>query len=357
MTSSSADRDSDQGSGGIRPLAGVRVVEFSALGPVHHAAMLLADLGADIVQIERKGFESRNVTPLLRGRRFHFLDLKSPDDREWALAEIDQADVLLEGFRPGVMERLGLGPADVAPRNPGLVYGRMTGWGQHGTRAHQAGHDINYIAETGALWSVRRKNSPPVAPINLIGDNGGGSLFLVNGVLSALLERTRTGHGSVIDAAIVDGVTSMLETIRGFQIDGAWDNPPGENLLDTGAPFYDVYECADGQYMAVGAVEEKFYEQLLIGLELAADQLPSRDDPRNWDAIRSRFTEAFTAHPRAHWVRVFDKLDACTTPVLSLDEATKSEHLLARGSLHISPGGVPSAASAPRIMPLPLQAN
>ncbi len=329
-------------------LTGVRVVEFAALGPVEYGAMLLADLGAEVTIVLRPGqTPKRNV--MLRGRTPHELDLKSDAGRRGALELLRGADVLLEGLRPGVMERLGLGPAEVAAVNPRIVYGRMTGWGQTGPLAAKAGHDLDFIAETGALWTNRRPGEPPTIPANMVGDNGGGAAFLVMGVLAALLERERTGVGQVIDAAIVDGAASLLQTVLGFRSEG---EAAGLEMLAGDLPWYGTYECADGKWMAVAPVESPFYAALLQGLGL--EDMPDRDDPANWPALRARLAERFRTRSRDAWVEALAGLDACTVPVRSLDEAFASPHLVARGTWVETDVGW-SAAPAPRFLPLPVQ--
>ena len=327
-------------------LTGVKVVEFAALGPVEYAGMLLADLGADVTIVLRPG-ETQRANVMLRGRSFVQHDLKSPAGRDAALELLRDADVLLEGLRPGVMERLGLGPADVAAVSPRIVYGRMTGWGQTGPLALKAGHDINYLAETGALWLNRRPGEPPSVPANMLGDNAGGASFLVMGVLAALLERERTGAGAVIDAAIVDGAASLTQTIRGFRSEG---HVLAEEMLTDRTPWYGLYECADGRYVAVGAIEPKFYADLLRGLGL--EDAPSRDDPDNYEALRGLFRALFLERTRDEWVAAFADLDACVSPVHDFDEAVDSPQLTARGTWLATELG-PSAAPAPRIHPRP----
>ena len=320
------------------PLEGVRVVEFAGLGPGPFCGMLLADLGADVVRIDRRGtpgglLGSLGATTLLdRGKRSIALDLKDPDDLQVVRALAERSDVLLEGFRPGVMERLGLGPDDLLALNPALVYGRMTGWGQTGPLSHTAGHDIGYIALTGALGASGRPDERPAPPLNLLGDFGGGGTFLALGALAALLHARSTGQGQVVDAAIVDGTAVLTTMIHGMIDAGVWRDRRGVNLLDTGAPFYDVYRCADGQFLAVGALEEQFYAALLAGLGLAGDgTLPDRADPRQWPALRERFTEVFATRTRDEWWSVFAGTDACVAPVWSLLEATGDDHNTGRG--------------------------
>jgi alpha-methylacyl-CoA racemase len=320
------------------PLQGVRVVEFAGLGPGPFCGMLLADLGADVVRIDRPGARGGLIgalgsTSLLdRGKRSIALDLKDPADVEVVRALIRRSDVLLEGFRPGVMERLGLGPEEALAANPALVYGRMTGWGQTGPLAPTAGHDIGYIALTGALGASGRPDERPAPPLNLLGDFGGGGVFLALGALAALVHARATGEGQVVDAAIVDGTAVLTTMIHGMLDAGVWRDRRGVNLLDTGAPFYDVYRCADGQFLAVGALEEQFYAALLNGLGLAGDEtLPDRTDPRQWPVLRERFTQAFASRTRAEWWAVFEGTDACVAPVWSLLEATTDPHNVERG--------------------------
>jgi alpha-methylacyl-CoA racemase len=341
------------------PLAGVRVVEFAGLGPGPFCGMLLADLGADVVRIDRRGSRGGLVgalgaTSLLdRGKRSIALDLKDPADLGVVRALVARADVLIEGFRPGVMERLGLGPDEVLAEHPALVYGRMTGWGQTGPLAPTAGHDIGYIALTGALGATGRPDERPAPPMNLLGDFGGGGVFLALGALAALLHARATGEGQVVDAAIVDGTAVLTTMIHGLLDGGAWRDRRGVNLLDTGAPFYDVYRCADGQFVAVGALEEPFYAALLDGLGLTGDEtLPPREDPRQWPALRARFTEVFASRTRDEWWAVFRGTDACVAPVWSLVEATADEHNRERG-VFVEVDGVVQPAVAPRFSATP----
>jgi alpha-methylacyl-CoA racemase len=335
------------------PLVGLRVIELAGIGPGPHAAMLLADLGADVVRVERPP-DRKTVLQLapgadqmLRGRRSVALDLKDPADRETVLRLVEQADVLVEGLRPGVTERLGVGPADCHARNSRLVYARMTGWGQHGPLADRAGHDINYIALTGVLHAVGNAGGKPVPPLNLVGDFGGGSMFLVVGVLAALWERDRSGIGQVVDAAMVDGVSVLAQMCWSLRASGLWTDQRGRNLLDSGAPFYDTYACADGRYVAVGALEPQFYAALLEGLGLTGQDLPGQLDPDGWPVLRERFTEVFAKRSCDEWIAVFEGTDACVAPVLSFAEVPTHPHIAARGTV-IELDGVPQAAPAPR---------
>lgn len=334
------------------PLAGLRVVEVGGIGPGPHGAMLLADLGADVVRVDRPSGQLSILPPgspdwMLRGRRLVAADLKSEEGRDTVLALAERADVLIEGFRPGVAERLGIGPEAVHARNPGLVYARMTGWGQDGPLANRAGHDINYISLTGALHSIRGADGRPVPPVNLVGDFGGGSLFLVVGILAALHERKTSGLGQVVDAAIVDGTSAVMQMVWGLYAEGVWTNDAGANLLDGGAPFYDTYACSDGGYMAVGSLEPQFYALLLAGLGVADEPLPAQHDRSGWPTLRARFTEVFAGRTRAEWTAVFGDTDACVSPVLALDEVAEHPHIAARGSVAKIAGAV-QAAPAPR---------
>lgn len=316
------------------PLVGLRIVELASIGPGPHAAMILADLGADVVRVERPdrpfGLGEQGRNEQLRGRRTVTADLKTDEGRAAVLDLIREADVLIEGFRPGVTERLGIGPADCEAVNPGLVYGRMTGWGQDGPYAQRAGHDINYIGIAGILNAVGRADERPVVPLNLIGDYGGGSMFLVTGVLAALWERERSGRGQVIDAAMIDGASVLAHMLWSMYGGGAWSAERGTNFLDGAAPFYDVYECADGKYIAVGAVEPQFFAGLLAGLSLSAEDLPTQHDRPRWPVLREAIATAFLGAPRDHWTTTFTKIEACVTPVLTFDEARQNEHVARR---------------------------
>jgi len=335
------------------PLAGIRVVELAGIGPGPHAALLLADLGADVVRVQRPGqFPGLMERPQWRGRTIVEANLKDPADVEKVLGLIDKADVLIEGFRPGVTERMGLGPEETLARNPRLVYGRMTGWGQYGPLADRAGHDINYISLTGVLHAIGRKGERPVPPLNMVGDFGGGSMFLVFGILAALVERQTSGKGQVIDSAMIDGALALSHMIWGMRGVGLWSDERGTNLLDTGMAFYDTYETADGKYMAVGAIEPQFYAELLKGLELDPADLPAQIDPNGQDELRKIFTEKFKTKTRDEWAEIFAGTDACTTPVLTLTEATENEHIVARTGL-VEIDGVVQHAPAPRFSRTP----
>lgn len=336
------------------PLTGLRVLELAGIGPGPHAAMILADLGADVVRVDRPRPGADPATgsgdQLLRGRRSVALNLKDPAGRARLLELVGRADVLLEGYRPGVTERLGLGPDDCAAVNSRLIYARMTGWGQDGPWAHTAGHDINYISVTGALHAIGRAGERPVPPLNYVGDFGGGSMLLLVGILAALHERERSGRGQVVDAAMVDGATLLSQMFWSFRGAGVWSDERGANLLDGGAPWYDTYECADGRYVAVGALEPQFWAALLTGL--GDPDLPDRDDPAQWPAIRKRFTELFAAKSRDEWAAIFDGTDACVTPVLTFAEAGSHPHLAARNTV-TTLNGVAQAAPAPRFSRTP----
>jgi alpha-methylacyl-CoA racemase len=315
------------------PLEGLKVVELAGIGPGPYACMLLADLGADVLRIERGDADADHETTweiLNRSRPSVAVDLKNPAGRDLVLELCEQADVLIEGFRPGVTERLGLGPDDVAKRNPRLVYGRMTGYGQDGPNAQRAGHDINYIAVSGALWPLGRKDEPPVPPLNLVGDFGGGSMFLVFGVLAAVLSARTTGEGQVVDAAMVDGSASLMALSHALMNAGFWHEERGSNLLDTGAPFYEVYETKDDQYVAVGAIEAKFYEELLHGLGINGSEMPVQFERESWPATKEIFAAKFREKTRDEWTEIFEGVDACVTPVLTPREAARHRYNAAR---------------------------
>ncbi|MGW2408698.1 CaiB/BaiF CoA transferase family protein [Streptomyces sp. NPDC001739] len=338
------------------PLHGVRVVELAGIGPGPFAAMLLADLGADVVRVDRPGGAGLAIDPAYditnRNKRSVLVDLKTPRGVAQVLDLAERADVLLEGYRPGVAERLGVGPEECLARNPKLVYGRMTGWGQQGPLADTAGHDIGYIAITGALGMIGPPDGPPALPANLLGDYAGGSLYLVIGVLAALQHaRTEGGRGQVVDAAIVDGTAHLTAMIHGMLAAGGWQDRRGANLLDGGTPFYDTYETADGGYMAVGALEKRFYGEFirLLGIE---DEAPARDDLAAWDELRTAIAARFKTRTRDEWTTVFQHSDACVAPVLSLREAPHHPHLAARGTF-VDHSGITQPAPAPRFSHTP----
>lgn len=337
------------------PLRGVRVVELASIGPGPHAAMTLADLGADVIRVERPegtlSAVARDKDVLTRGRPSVAMDLKDPRAASVVLDLVASADVLIEGMRPGVAERLGVGPTECLARNPRLVYGRMTGWGQEGPLAPRAGHDIDYIAVSGSLHGLGRAGGPPQFPQNLLGDFAGGSAYLVIGVLAALLEARTSGQGQVVDAAIVDGAAHLNAMLAGLIAGGAWREERGHNLLDSGAPFYDVYETADGRHMAVGAIEPQFYAELLEGLGLV-ETAPDRSDPGNWAALREAIAARFRQRTQQEWTGVFEGTDACVSPVLPLTEASRHPHLAARHT-YVDRGGVVQPAPAPRFSRTP----
>jgi alpha-methylacyl-CoA racemase len=337
------------------PLTGLRVVELAGIGPAPYACMLLAELGADLIRVDRPGGGGIFVDPskdaLNRSRPSIAVDLKSAEGRDVLLRLLDSADVLVEGLRPGVLERLGVGPEEVLARNPRLVYARMTGWGQDGPLAQRAGHDINYLGLTGALHAIGTADKP-VAPLNIGADFGGGSMFLLVGVLAALVERASSGRGQVVDAAMVDGASSLITMVYGLLGAGLWQDRRADNLLDGGAPFYDTYACADGRHVAVGALEPQFYAAFLEGLGLT-DALPGAQyDVAHWPEHRRRFAEAFATKPRDEWADLFAGTDACVTPVLGLTEAPSHPHLSARGTF-VELDGVNQPAPAPRFSRTP----
>ncbi|MDL9935438.1 CaiB/BaiF CoA-transferase family protein [Gordonia sp. ABSL1-1] len=329
-----------------RPLRGVRVVELSGIGPSRYAGLLLAELGADVVLVERPGQGPKRADSVVgRGRRQVVADLKSADGIATVLELIAAADVVIDPFRPGVAERLGLGPDVCRDRNRGLVYGRMTGWGQDGPLADAAGHDIDYIAITGILDAIGPNDGPPQVPLNLVGDFGGGTMFLVLGIVSALFDRQRSGQGRVVDAAIVDGALSLAGFIFGMRADGHWVDERGANVLDGGAPYYGVYETADGGWMAVGAIEPQFYT--LFTSLLGLDDVPAQHDRDGWPQLRKAIAERFATRTRDEWTAVFEGTDACVSPVLSFPEAADHSHIAARGALR-EVDGVLTPAPAPR---------
>ena len=333
------------------PLQGVRVIEIASLAPAPFGCMILADLGADVLRVdraERSGPGARIPNdPLSRGRRSIGLNLKDPAAVDLLLRLTEDADVLVEGFRPGVAERLGFGPVVCAERNPRLIFARMTGWGQDGPLAPTAGHDIDYIAISGALSPIGRAGEPPVPPLNLVGDFGGGGMLMALGILAALVERASSGLGQVVDAAMVDGSALLTSFLYGMRASGAWQDKRGSNLLDGGAPFYDTYVTAEGEAVAVGALEPQFYAALLTGLGLADADLPAQHDRAGWPVLRERFAAVFASRSRAEWEHVFAGTDACVSPVLSLAEASAHPHATARRAF-VEVGGVVQPAPAPR---------
>lgn len=340
------------------PLAGIRVVEVASIGPGPFCAMVLADLGAEVIRIERPAAASPESDPppdpLQRGRaRSVAVDLKHAHGRDLLLRLVERCDVLIEGFRPGVMERIGVGPDECLQRNPRLVYGRLTGWGQEGPRAPTAGHDIDYLGIAGALHPIGPAEHPPAPPLNLVADFGGGGLLLALGVCAALVARGEDGAGEVIDAAMLDGAALLTAMFHGLVATGGWSVEREANLLDGGAPFYRTYATADGGYVAVGAIEPKFYAVLLDGLGLADAGLPGQYDRARWPDLARRFAKAFGAQTRDHWAGVFAGTDACVVPVLDLVEARADEHVAARGTF-LEIAGIPQPAPAPRFRERPL---
>ncbi len=335
------------------PLSGVKIVELAGIGPGPFAGMLLSDMGADIVRVDRAQqvnpatFDKPNLEPLYRGRRSIGVDLKNPEGVELVLRLVEQADALFEGFRPGVTERLGLGPDVCLARNPKLVYGRMTGWGQDGPMAQAAGHDINYIGLAGALAHFGRAGGKPTPPINLVGDFGGGGMFMAFGVVCGILEARASGKGQVIDVAMVDGSAILMSMMWGLKKIGAWDEVLGVNFLDTGAPFYDTYETSDGKFVALGSLEPQFYAELMQRLGLADEGLPGQMDRAGWETLRERFTTLFKTKTRDEWDEILRGSDACYAPVLTMSEAVDDEHIKARRTI-IERDGVQQPAPAPR---------
>ena len=335
------------------PLQGIRVIEIAGIGPGPFAAMMLSDMGADVIRIDRAG-QVKDEPPkgpssdvLARGRRSIGVDLKHPDGVETVLRLVEGADVLTEGFRPGVMERLGLGPDECLGRNPRLVYGRMTGWGQEGPLAQAAGHDINYIAQSGALGMIGRKGEAPLAPLNLVGDFGGGGMYLIFGIVCALLERERSGKGQVVDAAMVDGAASLTSMFYMFKNMGAWSPERGTNMLDSGAHFYECYETSDGEYVSIGSIEPQFYRELLEKTGLAGEELPHQMDRSQWEPMKERLRDVFKTKTRAEWCELMEGSDVCFAPVLSPEEAVAHPANTARG-VFVEVEGITQPAPAPR---------
>ena len=336
------------------PLAGYRIVEMAGIGPAPFAAMLLADMGAEVIRVDRReaadlGLPGRDVKfdVLHRGRRTIAVDVKAEAGREVVKRLAAKADAIVEGFRPGVMERLGLGPEVLRALNPRLVFGRMTGFGQDGPLADAAGHDIDYIALAGVLHAIGRKGEAPVPPLNLVGDFGGGGMFLAFGVVCALLEAQRSGKGQVVDAAMVDGSATLMALMFGLYAQGSWKDERGVNVLDTGAPWYDTYRTKDGRWLAVGAIEKRFYEAFVQRLGLNMSELPRQHDRSGWPELRRRFAETIAGKTRDEWEGIFEGSDACVAPVLSLGEVAQHPHNAARGTF-VERDGVLQPAPAPR---------
>ena len=336
------------------PLSGVRILEIAGIGPGPFAAMMLADMGAEVVRVERaqavrEGSTGAHWDVMLRGRRNVALDLKNKDGAEALLSLVERADALIEGFRPGVMERLGVGPEQCLARNPKLVFGRMTGWGQEGPYANSAGHDINYIALAGALAHFGRVGEPPTPPLNMVGDFGGGGMLLAYGVVCALLESQRSGKGQVVDAAMVDGSAVLMSMFWAFKQIGMFDeNARGTNLLDTGAHFYDVFECADGEWVSIGSIEPQFYALLLEKTGLSGDaELAGQMERTKWPQLKEKLAAVFRTKTRAEWNRIMEGTDVCYAPVLRMSEAALHPHNVARKTF-IEVGGIMQPAPAPR---------
>ncbi len=341
------------------PLEGTRIIELAGIGPGPFCAMMLADMGADVVRVDRAqnvmgGDPASPPSDVLnRGRRSIGVDLKQPDGVETVLALVESADGLLEGFRPGVTERLGLGPEAALARNPRLVYGRMTGWGQEGPYAPTAGHDINYIALAGALEPIGRRGGPPVPPLNLVGDFGGGGMLLAFGMVCGILNAQRTGTGQVVDAAMVDGAAVLTTMFHAFRAMGIWQDERGSNMLDTGAHYYDVYETADGKYVSIGSIESQFYAELLRLTGLEGEELPWQQDRAHWPAMKERMAAIFKAKTRDEWCAIMEGTDVCFAPVLSLGEAPQHPHNVQRGTF-VELDGVVQPAPAPRFSATPV---
>ncbi|MHB1485992.1 MAG: CaiB/BaiF CoA transferase family protein [Acidimicrobiales bacterium] len=335
------------------PLTGTRVIEIAGIGPGPFAAMMLSDMGAEVIRVDRAQAVTGESGPgpawdvMNRGRRSIGVDLKNADGAEVVLKLVEKADALIEGFRPGVAERLGIGPDACLARNPRLVFGRMTGWGQDGPYGQAAGHDINYIALAGALGHIGRAEGPPVPPLNLVGDFGGGGMYLAFGVVCAVLEAARSGQGQVVDAAMVDGAASLMSMFWGLSALGMWKQERGVNLLDTGAHFYDVYETSDGQFISIGSIERQFYAELLRLTGLEAEALPDQMDRDQWPVMKERLAEVFKTKTRAQWCELMERTDVCFAPVLTMAEAAEHPHNRARGTF-IEIDGVTQPAPAPR---------
>ena len=345
------------------PLKGLKVIEFGGIGPGPFCAMMLADMGADVIRLDRKADKGRDResagflaagrrSVLHRGRRSVAVDLKSSIDRDKVLAMVDGADAIIEGYRPGVMERLGLGPDVLLARHPRLVYGRMTGWGQEGPLAHAAGHDINYIALSGALATIGRKAGGPIAPAAMVGDLGGGGMMLAFGIMCAVFEARNSGHGQVVDAAVLDGAALLTSIVCELRAIGQWKDARESNLLDGGSHFYDTYECADGQWISIGALEPQFYALLLEKLQIDDPEFQRQRDPAAWGSLKARMAAIFRSQPSAHWCALLENTDVCFAPVLSTGEAARHPHNRARGTFFESQGVV-QPSPAPRFSRTP----
>lgn len=346
---------------GIGPLDGTRIIEIAGIGPAPFAAMMLGDMGADVIRIDRAVMvpaDPSAPTPEIynRSRRSVGIDLKHPDGVDLLLRLLKEADGLIEGFRPGVAERLGFGPDEAFAANQALIYGRMTGWGQSGPLAKAAGHDINYIGLSGALHAIGRDGQVPVPPLNLVGDFGGGGMLLAFGMVCGLFEASRSGHGQVIDAAMTDGSAILTTFIHGLKAMGAWSSDRGANLLDTGAPFYDAYETADGQYITIGSIEPQFYSELLAKLGWDDLDLSEQHSKAAWPALRARLTSTFISRTRDEWAALLEGSDVCFSPVLSMDEAPRHPHNVARQTF-IDVDGITQPAPAPRFSKTPGEAT
>ena len=340
------------------PLSGYRIIELAGIGPGPMCAMLLSDMGADVLRIDRTADAGLGIATdtkyalLNRGRRSVALDLKKPQAIEAVLKLVEKADGLIEGFRPGVTERLGIGPDVCLKRNPRLVYGRMTGWGQEGPMAHAAGHDINYIALSGALHSIGRRGEAPVPPLNLVGDFGGGALYLALGMVAGILETQKSGKGQVVDAAMVDGAASLMTAIYGMHGSGFWNDNRGDNILDTGAHYYDVYETKDGKFVSIGSIETKFYDELLELSGLKREELARQNDRNAWPAMKQKVAACFKTKTRDEWCKIMEGSDVCFAPVLSMAEAPRHPHNKHRGTF-VEEGGVVQPGPAPRFSRTP----
>lgn len=335
------------------PLQGVKIVEIAGIGPGPFAAMVLADLGADVIRVERPGGAAAfgPTDPTLRGRAVVTADMKTPEGKELVLALAEKADALIEGNRPGVMERLGLGPDDLLARNPKLVYGRMTGYGQTGPLSSVAGHDINYISISGILGAIQRTGERPLFPMNLVGDYGGGGMFLIVGVLAGIIEARQSGHGQVVDAAMTDGSALLAAMMYGMRAVGAWNDEAGTNLLDSGAHFYEVYTSKDGGHVALGAIEPQFYAELLRLLEIPAEEMPQFDQSR-WPEFKERIAGIIATKTRDEWAAILEPAEACATAIYGFGDASSHPHNVARGTF-VEIDGVTQPAPAPRFSRTP----